>query len=77
MAYDKEKDVVLKEKKVFDTDDYLVQLCQYDGGEKKISIVKKIVTKHGETFTSKVGRITLPYAKQIAKAMVEILKEEQ
>jgi len=77
MAYDETKDITLKEIKIYDGE-YVVRLVQYDGGQKKIAIMKKISSKHGEIYSAKsLGRVDLETGKQIAKSIAIILKEEK
>ena len=69
--YQKEKDVILTEKEIVG-DELVVRLCQYDGGEKKIAIMKKIETKHGITYTGKIGRLDITTASVLAQKITEL-----
>jgi len=76
MAYNENLDVVLVEKEVVGNE-LVVRLCQYDGGQKKIAIMKRLETKNGVCYTGKIGRLDVDTAFVLAQRIAEICKENK
>lgn len=71
MAYEAEKDKILKEENI-NNGQYKVQLCQYAGGEIKVAILKEISIQGKNVYTSKFGRLDIETARKIAKVIENI-----
>ncbi len=73
-GYDANKDKIIKEE-IIGNGEYKVQVCSYDGGKEKISIVKEMYFKGERTYTSKVGRLDFKTAQEIAETILEMVDE--
>lgn len=78
--YDPDKDIVIAERTVCEGE-YKVTLNQYDGGEKKIGILKHFLfEKNGEvvdTYGGKIGRMKIADAIAVTNAVTELIKHAE
>ena len=78
MAYDASKDKILEEVRVDDDGQYVVRACRYDGGKVKLALMSKTQYKDKksgnmvDTWTTKVGRLTLDMADEVGKIMINL-----
>ena len=78
MGYELEKDKILEEVRVDDDGQYIVRVCQYDGGKVKLALMTKTQYKDKksgnmvDTWTTKAGRITLDMADEFGKIMINL-----
>ena len=78
MAFDKSKDVCIKEVKrvpTKDNEEALIGIFSYNSGEPKIGVIREGKSPSGKAYFAALGRMTFEEAQSIIPALVEALEK--
>lgn len=79
MAYDPNKDKIHQDLGTFNIDEskwFLAQVVSYNGGEKKVSVAKKVTGRKG-TQTYNVGRFSRDEARALLSLLADVVDSPQ